>query len=116
MLSIVFIISGIVWVIFTQDDNQYGDSVQLASLKAEQDEIFRQFYQLQKGYLKKGSIVTKQPAVVAKPAIAVPASSASANTPDLSTEHSVWDETAATPAAMPDFLRNNPWSPDYRPN
>ncbi len=114
MLSVVFIVSGIVWVIFTQADSRFEDGAQFDNLKAEQDEILRQYYQLQQHYLKREDTAVKQPLAAVKQATAQPLPQV--NTAAVAANHSVWDETAANPSQMPDFLRNNPWSPDYQPN
>jgi cytoskeletal protein RodZ len=120
MLSVVIILSGIAWVIFTQTDSRFNYSSEFSSLNAEQDEILRQYYQLQEKYLpsnQKAATQAPQPAVQITrvlPQIANVSAQPQANVTASATAE-VWSSRITNEQEPDDFLRNNPWSPDYQP-
>lgn len=119
MLSVVFILSGIAWVILSQTDNRFGHSVEYSDLNGEQDEILRQYYQLQEKYLpkeKSAALISKPATVAAAPA---PVSSETATIAPSAykapARGEMWRNNVTNEIEPAEYLRNNPWSPDYQP-
>ena len=120
MLSVVVILSGITWVILTQTSDRYGAIEDFSELKAEQDEILRQYYQLQDKYLPKEKqaeplhkVLGTQLVTSADVNTAAKLPQRDDNTASPGTTRLSHDNSAAT--GSNDFLRNNPWSADYQP-
>lgn len=114
MLSVVFIISGIAWVILSQTDDRFDDTRVYGNSDSDQDELLRQFSKLQEKYLtspeaeKATPIVQLQPVV--KPVASETVQISTAQVPD-----NVWSDNLSTEIEPIEFMRNNPWSPDYQP-
>ena len=135
MVSVLFIVSGILWVLFTQVDDNYEYSIFSPDLQREQSDIIQRVYQLKPEISATQQELTsvtpenlqamRESAPVIQPAntyrnvnqtvnqyerqAAVVAPSVEKNN-----YNDVWS-TFPVLNSEDDFLRNNPWNPQYKP-
>ena len=99
LVSVIIILSGITWVVFTQVDHGAYYSVEFPNLSEEHHQLIQKIYQLPDKKIQED--VSK---VVVEP-VRVPAIQVQPSTSTVG--HSESDTTY--------YLRNNPWSPHYKP-
>ena len=133
MVSVLFILSGILWVLFTQVDNNYKYSIFTPDLQQEQSDIIQRIY-----HVESEVSAPQQPLSSVTPEKLQAIREANTRIqPIVNSSTSQSEEMTKTVAAVPSatnnnyndawstfpaldseasyFLRNNPWSPDYRP-
>lgn len=127
MVSVLVILSGILWILFSQIDSSYKYPIFSADIEREQNDIINRVYQI-KPTLTQQEIVKKpatppavdiisdketlQTKVVTSPASRMKVLSASQqNIP----YNDVWSTFSDTDYETALYLKNNPWSPYYKP-
>ena len=101
LLSIILILAGISWVVFSQGDSATKPIISLPDLTREQQDIIRNIYQLP----------AEPEAQVSSAIVDHPQSATVTATQNLPVANNAKDAKYDTPY----YLRNNPWSPHYRP-
>lgn len=114
MLSVVFIISGIAWVILSQTDDRFDDTRVYGHSDSDQDELLRQFSKLQEKYLTLPEAQQATPIIESQPVVK-PVASDSLQISTAQAPDNVWSDSLSTEIEPIEFMRNNPWSPDYQP-
>lgn len=135
MISVLIIVSGILWILFTQFDRSYEYSIFSPDLEREQSEIIQRIYQLKPVEQQDVAattidevvvtapqatdlpVITSAPevqmaSVEAKPELQV---AAPAELQQTQQYNDVWSTFQNSDNEPYYFLKNNPWSPDYRP-
>lgn len=110
MLFVLIILSGILWVIFSQLDQSYETPILFHDIQKEHNEFIQKIYQLQ----------PTEPVVISKPVSISPNLSETQNkaTGNIEQNRYLAPETLHpnSPSYEPSYsLQNNPWSPGYKP-
>ncbi len=127
MVSVLIILSGILWVLFTQMDRNYEYPIYSENLLKEQSKIIQEVYQLQPATTE----VIEESAPVAPKIIPAPQPELATSKPVIQQQvkqfeqsqplaqkdqyNDVWSTFPGSDYESYYFLRNNPWSPDYKP-
>ena len=127
MVSVLIILSGILWVLFTQMDRNYEYPIYSADLLKEQSEIIQGVYRLQPATTEvieeiapiapKTVPVLQSEMAISKP-ITQPLIKQFEQSQPLAQKdqyNDVWSTFPSSDYESYYFLRNNPWSPDYKP-
>ena len=125
MWSVLIILSGILWIIFTQVDRSYDYSSEFSSLQQEHSELVQKVYQLQPVPQKPVQPLIADPIEVQRTALAEiesknaatikPATESTTDQMASQPPYDEWDNPAHQSFESAYALRNNPWSPDYQP-
>ncbi|MCP4076024.1 MAG: hypothetical protein GY744_07560 [Gammaproteobacteria bacterium] len=127
MVSVIIILSGILWILFTQMDRSYYKPVYSADFQKEQNKIIQQVYQLQAkiveapeeviSVIPEAEPVQSQEMADIKPVVDQQVKPLQQSPPiaQKNQYNDVWSTFPSSDYESYYFLRNNPWSPDYKP-
>ena len=127
MVSVILILSGILWILFTQMDRSYQNPAYSADFQKEQNRIIQQVYQLQTkaaeapteviSVIPEAKLVQSQETAVIQPVVNQPVKPLEQSPPLAQNEqfNDVWSTFPSSDYESYYFLRNNPWSPNYKP-
>ena len=127
MVSVLIILSGILWVLFSQMDRNYEYPVYSENLLKEQSKIIQKVYQLQPATTEvieeiapvaPKIIPAQQPELaISKPITQLQVKQLEQSQPPAQKDqdNDVWSTFPSSDYESYYFLRNNPWSPDYKP-
>jgi len=122
MLSVLIILSGILWVVFSQIDRSYKYPILIPDIQKEHNEIIHKIYQLEaEETVVENNAAALSPGLATAQNIAIEilegnsSTSTQITTPNTNATINVWS-SSSNPAYEPAYsLRNNPWSPEYKP-
>lgn len=125
MFSVLIILSGILWIIFTQVDRSYDYTTEFSNLQQEHSELVQKVYQLQPKQQQPTTFIPEPAEVQMKAMAEIELKNAAVertaitSVPSTSAHTHNYEEWS-NPAVFQSFesaysLRNNPWSPDYKP-
>ena len=131
MISVSIILSGILWILFSSVDRNYKYPTISPALQREQSEIIKKIYhvqtkapevqqetvRIQPKILSKQYTNTETVTVTVKPILEQQdqRQQVNSNTVQKDQYNDVWSTFPSSDYESYYYLRNNPWSPDYKP-
>lgn len=124
MISVVLIFTGILWVLFTQMDNNFEYTINSPDIYKKQSKLIQEIYQIAPDAAKTqpemSSVTLENLQEIREAKTANSQLQARSNpiTEPKGQYNEVWSTfppARVTNSVPDDFLRHNPWNPDYQP-